>query len=195
MRRSFILSISLVAIVLISSCKGAGPTYKFDTVNFTIVGAVPPAAGPEPGIHIDTNIKVSSLAGGTVKSSKPYSIQVDFTDPAFIYEKIEFTKVEVTYADGTSDPGAAALKLPLTIKGRPYETVNSGAGGVITKTKVMVISGQIPGVISKDQPLSLVLEGQFIKNDGSKIPFAINRAYDVVRDTSTKPWADVMQDK
>ncbi len=35
----------------------------------------------------------------------------------------------------------------------------------------------------------------FINDDGTRVPFAINREYDVVKDTATKAWGDVMQDK
>ena len=60
------------------------------------------------------------------------------------------------------------------------------------KTKLRVISGKIPGVITRDMPFTLRLEGNLIKNDGSKIPFAIKHKYDVVRDKSTRTWSEVM---
>ncbi len=194
MRQSSLLPILLSASFLVSSCKGVGD-YKFDTVTFVISKPIPPAAGPQPGIHIDTNTKVSSITGGTVKSTKPYAIAVDFTDDTFTYAEAEFTKVTVTYADGTNDPGAAALKLPISIPARRYETTNSMAGGRIVKTKLRVISGKIPGSITRDKPLTLRIEGNLIKDDGTKIPFAIKQNYTVTIDKTTKPWGDVMQDR
>lgn len=194
MRQSIVLSILLTACFLVSSCKGGGD-YKVDTVTFVISGTLPPAAGPAPNIHIDTNTKASGMTGGTVKSRKPYSVGIDFTDETFTYAEAEITKVTVTYDDGSSDPGAAALQLPLSIRARPYETTNSVSGGRIVKTKVRVISGKIPGSITRDEPLTLRLEGNLIKDDGSKIPFAIKHEYNVVTDKSTKPWGEVMQDR
>lgn len=178
---------------LATSCMGGGD-YKFDTVIFRPAGKIPPAAGPAPGIHIDTNMQVSGLMGGTVKTSKPYSIGIDYTDVTFTFAEIEFTEVTVTYADGTTDPGAAALKMPLRIQARPYEAVNSVAGGAIVKTRMRVISGNIPGAINRDMAFTLRLEGKLVKDDGSRIPFTIKRAYDVVTDKSTRPWAEVMRD-
>lgn len=194
MRPISVLSILLTACCLVASCKGGG-NYEFDTVTFVVAGAIPPAAGPAPNIHINTNTKVSGLAGGTVESSKPYSIGIDYTDTAFIFAEAEFTKVAVTFGDGMNDPGAAAVKLPLRIQARPYEPTNSVAGGRIVKTKMRVISGKIPGAITRDEPFTLRLEGKLIKDDGSKVPFAIKREYDVVTDKSTKPWGEVMQDR
>lgn len=134
------------------------------------------------------------MMGGTVETSKPYSIGVDYTDVTFTFSEAVFTKVTVTYADGTKDPGATALKLPFRIQARPHESVNSTSGGGIVKTKMRVISGDIPGAITRDEPLTLLLEGELIKDDGSKIPFRIKRDYEVEKDTSTKPWGEVMSD-
>lgn len=100
----------------------------------------------------------------------------------------------VTYADGTEDPGAAAIKLPLRFKARSSEAINSVTGGRIVKTRLRTISGRIPGTITRDMPFKLRLEGKLVKDDGSEIPFAIEREYDVVTDKSTKPWGEVMQD-
>ena len=182
---------------LIPSCNqvnagGGGLSYKVDTVTFVAVAPVQPAAGPQPNVHIDTNMKMSGMFGGTIKTSAPYSIGIDYTDETFTYAEAEFTKVVVSYDDGTDDPGAVAQKLPLRIAARPHETTNSVAGGRIVKTKLRVISGKIPGVITRDMPFTLRLEGNLIKNDGSKIPFAIKHKYDVVRDKSTRTWSEVM---
>lgn len=187
----------LCSCALVCSCNqgnagGVGLSYKCDTVMFVPAGPVQPAAGPQPNIHIDTNIKMSGMFGGTIKTTAPYSLGIDYTDETFTYAEAEFTKVVVSYDDGTDDPGAAALKFPLRIPARPYESVNSVAGGRIVKTKLRVISGKIPGVITRDKPITLRIEGRLIKDDGTKVPFAIKCKYDVVRDKSTKPWSEVM---
>jgi hypothetical protein len=194
MRPAPVLSILLTACFLVTSCKDAG-SYKFDTVRFVVSGTNPPAAGPAPNIHIDTGTQVSGMLGGTVKTSKPYSIGIDYTDVTSTFAAVEFTHVTVTYADGTNDPEAAALKLPLRIQARPIEITNSGAGGRIVKTKLRGISGKIPGAITRDMPFTLGLEGKLIKEDGSEIPFAIKLKYEVVTDKSTKRWGEVMQDR
>jgi hypothetical protein len=67
-------------------------------------------------------------------------------------------------------------------------------GGRIEKTKFRLISGKIPDVISLDKPLTLRIEGNLIKDDGSSIPFAIKRKYDVSRDKGNKSWSEVMSD-
>ena len=185
------LYVLLAACCMLASCRD----YEHDTVTFTVVGKTPPAKGPAPNIHIDTNIEVSGMAGGTIKSLKPYSIGIDYTDETFTFEAAEFTKVTVTYADGTNDPGAAALKLPARFKAREHEAVNSTAGGRIVKTRMRVISGNIPGAITRDMPITLRLEGTLIKDDGTTIPFTIKQEYEVETDKSTKPCAEVMNDR
>lgn len=192
-KRATLITILLTACFLATSCKHGGD-YKIDTVTFKVSGAVPLAADSAPNVHIDTNVKVSGMWGGTVGSSKPYAIGIDYTDQTFTLAAAEFTKVTVTYADGTNDPGAAALKLPLRVSARPEETVNSAAGGRIVTTKLRIISGKIPGAVTRDMPFTLRLEGKLIKDDGSNIPFAFECKYDVVTERTTKPWEDVMQD-
>jgi hypothetical protein len=187
------LLVLLPCCVVVSACGGGA--YKIDTVTFVASGSTPPAAGPTPNIHIDTNVKVSGLAGGTVRSRKPYSIGIDYTDETFTFAAAEVTKLTITDAGGVNDPGAAALELPLRIAARPYEAVNSVAGGRIVKTQLRVISGSVPGVITRDKPVTVVLEGRLIKEDGTGVPFAISHEYDVVADKSTKPWREVMQDR
>jgi hypothetical protein len=171
---------------------GASFSYKYDTVTFVAVEPFPAAEGPQPKIHIDTNIKISGFFGGTVKSSAPYSIGIDYTDTTFNGAEVEFTKVVVTYDDGTEDTGAAALKLPLSFPAQPYESTNSVTGGRIVKTKLLVISGKIPGAISRDKPITLLIEGHFINSDGAEVPFAIKQKYNVEKDQSTKSWSEVM---
>ena len=191
LRTGTLITILLTACILLASCKD-GANYKFDTVTFTLSGTVPPPAEPEPNIHIDTHMKMSGMFGGTVKTSAPYSIGIDYTDETFTFAEAEFTKVVVSYDDGADDPGVAALKLPLRIPARPYETINSVAGGRIVKTKLRVISGEIPGVISRDKPITLLIEGSLIKDDGTRVPFVIKHKYDVKRNKSTRPWGEIM---
>lgn len=179
---SFIL---LAVTCLLPSCN-----YKYDTVSFDAVGKAPAAATPVPKIAIDTNISVGSMMGGSVKSAKPYDIEAHYLDDTFTFSTAEFTKVTMTYADGTVDPGVAALKLPLRFHARPYETHISMAGGAIVVTKYRIIQAEIPSTISRDESFTLSIEGQFTKDDGTVIPFSITEKYDISRDKRTESWAD-----
>ena len=92
-------------------------------------------------VWIDTNIRHSFLRK-TIKSSKPYSIAINYTDEAFIVASAEFTRVQVSYDDGVVETYAA--NLPLVIAGRAYTSKNSVSGGRIVETELRVVSGKIP---------------------------------------------------
>jgi hypothetical protein len=172
-------------LLLLPSC-----SYKYDTVSFGAVGKMPVAKTPVPKVEIDTNMSVSSLMGGSVKSTKPYDIQAHYMDDTFNFASAEFTTVTVTYADGTNDPGAAALQLPMRFQNRVYESPNSVAGGAVVVTKSRIIQAEFPGTINRDEPFTLMIEGKFTKDDGTIIPFTIKEKYDVSRDKRTESWAD-----
>ena len=164
--------------------------YKYETVSFDAVGEAPAAATPVPKIAIDTNISVGSMMGGSVKSAKPYDIQAHYLDDSFTFATAVFTKVTVTYADGTVDPRVSALKLPIHFHARPYESHNSMAGGAIVVTKSRMIRAEFPGTISRDESFTFSIEGQFTKDDGTVIPFYITEKYDISRDNRTESWVD-----
>jgi len=178
-------TILLAPTPLVSSCN-----HTHDTVSFGAVGKMPAATTPVPKIEIDTNMSVGTLMGGSVKSKKPYDIQAHYMDDTFTFASAEFTTVTVTYADGTSDPGAAALKLPMRFQGRPYESYNSMAGGAVVKTTQRIIQAEFPGTITRDEPFTLFIEGRFTKDDGTAIPFRFKEKYDISRDKRTESWAD-----
>ena len=182
----------LTACLFAAACSGGD--YTFDTVEFAIVASGASATGPTPNVFIDTNVEVSGLFGGSVKSKRPYDVQLTLTDETFTFARLELTHVSATAADGTNDPGAAALTLPMRIEGRDDETTNSVAGGRVVTSKVRLISGELEGVITRDVAMTLRLKGQFVKDDGTALPFGMEQDFDVVTDTSTKPWADVMSD-
>lgn len=178
-------SFQLAAALLVSSCN-----YKHDTVTFAAVGKAPVAKTPVPKVEIDTNMSVGTLVGGSVKSKKPYDIQAHYMDDTFTFASAEFTKVTVTYADGTVDPGAAALKLPMLFQNRVYESPNSVAGGAVVITKSRIIQAEFPGAINRNEAFTLQIEGRFTKDDGTIIPFTIQEKYDISRDKRTESWAD-----
>lgn len=178
------LSILLATALLLPSCNA-----KYDMVTFKAVGIMPAATTPVPDVEIDTNT-TAGMMGGDVKSNKPYDIQADYMDDTFTFASAEFTVVTVTYADGTNDPGAAALKLPMCFRHRIYESHNSVAGGAIVVTKSRIIQAEFPGTINRDEPFTLLIEGKFTKDDGTIIPFKITEKYDISRDKRTQSWAD-----
>lgn len=183
------LSCLLATGFLVSSCD-----YRYDTVNFKTSAPTAPNTGPVPRIYIETNMSVSGMAGGTVRTSKPYSIKTHHLDDTFTFAAAEYSAVTVTYADGTEDPGTAALKLPKRIGAEDYEVVNSTTGGVIVTTNYRIIKGKFPGTVGRDEPFTLHMEGKVIKDDGSTIPFTIRQRYDVVRDKRTQTWAEFVSD-
>ena len=179
------LSILLATALLMSSC-----TFWHDTVSFGAAGRMPAAKTPVPKIEIDTNISVTTLFGGFVKGNKPYDIRAYHMDDTFTFDSAEFTNVTVTYADGTLDPGVAALKLPMRSPHTIHESYNSMGEEGIVVTKSRIIQAEFPGVISRDEPFTLLVKGRFIKSNGSIIPFVIKERYDPSRDKRTESWAD-----
>ncbi|MEM7384274.1 MAG: hypothetical protein AAF514_04955 [Verrucomicrobiota bacterium] len=188
-----VLTIGVFALFAMAGCKPAA-TYKIDTVRFVPTKPIVGKGGPVPGIWINTNTRLSSLFGGTMKSHKPYGLGIDYTDSTFSFAQAELLSVNVVYDDGTIDPGGTTLNLPFRIAARNYESTNSVGGGRIVKSTVRIISSQLPGVISRDEPFTLKIEGQFTKDDGSRIPFAIDRHYDIQKDHTTRSAAEVLQD-
>jgi hypothetical protein len=178
-------SILLATTLLMSSC-----TFWHDTVSFDAAGKMPAAKTPVPKIEIDTNISITTLFGGFVKSNKPYDIHAYLMDGTSTFDSAEFTSVTVTYADGTLDPGLAALKLPMRSQHTIHEAYNSMGEDGIVVTRSRIIRAEFPGVISRDEPFTLLLKGRFIKSNGSIIPFVIKEKYDPTRDKRTESWTD-----
>jgi hypothetical protein len=178
-------SILLATTLLMSSC-----TFWHDTVSFDAAGKMPAAKTPVPKIEIDTNISITTLFGGFVKSNKPYDIHAYLMDGTSTFDSAEFTSVTVTYADGTLDPGLAALKLPMRSQHTIHESYNSMGEDGIVVTRSRIIRAEFPDVISRDEPFTLLLKGRFIKSNGSIIPFVIKEKYDPTRDKRTESWAD-----
>ena len=183
-KHSALRSILLATALFLPSCN-----VKYDMVTFKAVGIMPAATTPVPKIEIDTNV-TAGMTGGDVKSNKPYDIQSHYMDDTFTFASAEFTTVTVTYADGTVDPGIAALKLPMHFQNRVHESPNSMAGGAVVVTKSRIILAEFPGTISRDEAFTLLIEGKFTKDDGTIIPFTIKEKYDVSRDKRTESWAD-----
>jgi hypothetical protein len=178
-------SILLATTLLMSSC-----TFWHDTVSFDSAGKTPAGKTPVPKIEIDTNISVTTLFGGFVKSNKPYDIRAYHMDDTSTFASAEFTKVTVTYADGTLDPGAAAIKLPMRSQHTIHEAYNSMEGGAVVVTKSRIIQAEFPGAIGRDEPFTLLIEGKFTKDNGTIIPFSFKQKYGVSRDKRTESWAD-----
>ncbi len=178
----------------IPSCMPGG-TYKVNTFQFVHSGPQLNESGPMPNVWIDTNTKLSGLFGGTLTSSLPCAVMIDYTDNSFSFTTGVFTAVKITYDDGMVDPSVGAVKLPLRIVAREYESVNSVAGGQIVKSKNWIISDKIPDVITRAEPFRLQMEGYFIKDDGDRLPFAIDQHFDIKTENAIKSAGEVLQDK
>jgi len=176
--------ILIASTFLLPSCN-----VKYDTVSFNAVGIMPVATTPVPDITIDTNIS-AGMMGGDVKSNKPYDILAEYMDDTFTFASAEFTTVTVTYADGTMDPGAAALKLPMRFQHRVYESHNSIAGGAVVVTKSRIIQAELTHTITREEPFTIQIEGRFTKDDGTIIPFKIEEKYEITREKRTESWVD-----
>jgi hypothetical protein len=129
--------------------------------------------------------------GGLVKSNKPYDIiALYYMDKAPIVASVEFTKVIVTYSDGTVDPGANALKLPMRFESFVYEGSSYHTDGSVVTSKSRRIEAELPGTVTRDEPFTLLIEGRFTKDNGTIIPFTIKQKYDMERDKRTETFVD-----
>lgn len=137
-----------------------------------------------PDTHIDTND--TSGWNGIIKSTKPYDIWLLYPkahpETAAYIESVVITKFTVTYADGTVDPGTKALKLPMRIKTFVYDGPDRNSDGSINHSKDRRIENEMTGVVSRDEPFTLQIEGRFTKYSGTTIPFKINIKYNMQRD-------------
>lgn len=178
------LSILLTTAFMLPSCN-----VKHDTVTFSAAGTMPAVTTPIPRIEIDTKVS-AGMTGGGVKSNKPYDIRAYYMDDTSTFAAAQFTKVTVTYADGTTDPGIAALKLPMSFQNSVYESSNSMAGGVVVVKKSRIIRAEFVDTVSRDEAFTLEIEGKFTKDDGTVIPFTIKEKYNISHDKRTESWAD-----
>ena len=180
------------SLLLVTAISFLLPSCVFfhDTVAFNGLGKMPAVKTPVPKVEIDTNITVGTLLGGSVKSHKPYNIRLYYMDDTFTFATIEITALTVTYADGSNDPGAALLKLPMRFQSTVYESYNSMAGGAVVVNKSRILDAHLSDTIQRDEPFTLSIKGQFIKDNGTIIPFKITEKYDMTRDKRTESWAD-----
>ena len=180
-------SLLLASCLLLPSC-----STRYDRVSFNAVGGKPATRSPVPDIVIDTNESTATW-GGLIKSNKPYDIiALYYMDKAPVVASVEFTKVTVTYADGTIDPGTAALKLPMRFNHFIYEYTDRKPDGSVVKAKPRRIEAEIPRTINRDEPFTLLIEGRFFKDDGTTIPFKIRRKYNLERDQHSESWIDYL---
>lgn len=196
--RSLALLALLTLVAGIPACTPPGPpsgTYTINTFEFVLSNPPQNVGESIPNIWIDTNTKLSGLSGGTMTSSLPCAVKIDYTDNSFTFKSAVFTVVKITYDDGTIDPSTEAVKLPLRIAAREYETVNSVAGGRIVKSKSWILSGAIPNVITRAEPFRLQIEGHFTTGDGTTIPFAIDQHFDIKTENAIKSAEELLQDK
>lgn len=182
----------------IPACKPAVPpsgTYTVTTFEFVPSRLAINVGEVIPTLWIDTNLKLSGLSGGTLMSSLPCSVKIDYTDNSFLLKDVVFTSLKITYDDETEDPSAKAVKMPMRIAATEYESVNSIAGGHIVRSKAWIISGTIPNAITRAEPFRLRMDGYFTKDDNTRIPFAIDQHFDIKKESAVKTREQVVQDK
>jgi hypothetical protein len=186
MKSLALLTIWIVAALLLPSC-----SYHYDRVTFDQVGRTPAGKRTIPDVAIDTNDTLGSW-GGVVKSIKPYNVLALYVDYTFGIASAEFTKVTVTYADGSVDPGIAALKLPMRVGLSVYEVRKPTSSGTEVVADSRRLEARFPGVITRDEPFSLLIEGKFIKDNGAVIPFKIKEKYNMSRDKRKEGWVEFL---
>lgn len=177
-------SVLFAAAFLLSSCN-----VHYDLVSFHPVGSKPAIKTPVPSVQIDTNIP-KKIFGGSMRSKKPYDIQVSYSDSSLTIASAEFTKVMVAYADGTVDPGVFKLKLPMKVQQHYLEDFRFDSDAVETITKERIIYAEFPKTISRDEGFTLLIEGTFTKDDGSIIPFKFQQKCDISRESGNQSWVD-----
>lgn len=185
-------------LAAIPSCLPMGSPSGSYTVNtFEFVHSKPPenAGDSIPNIWIDTNTKLSGISGGTLTSSLPCAVKIDYTDNSFSFQSVVITSVKITYDDSTDDPSAETVELPFNVAAREYESVNSVTGGRIVKSKNWIISGEISSLVTRAEPFRLQMEGYFTKDKDTRVPFTIDEHFDLKTENSVKSAEEVLQDK
>lgn len=178
------LFILLAIALVLPSCNA-----KYDMVTFNAAGTMPASKTPVPTVAIDTNVS-AGMMGGDIKSKKPYDIHAFYTDSTLTIASAEFTKVTVTYADGTVDPGIAALKLPKRVSHNYSEETQFVTGGTSVINKSRRIEAEFAKTVSRDEAFTLQIEGTFTKDNGTIIPFKIKEKYKVSHEKGKESWVD-----
>lgn len=177
-------SILLATALVLPSCN-----VNYDMVTFQAAGTMPASKTPVPTVGIDTHVS-AGMMGGDIKSKKPYDIYAFYTDSTLSIASAEFTKVTVTYADGTVDPGIAALKLPKRFQHHYNEDLQFQTEGTSTINKYRRIEAEFAKTVSRDEAFTLQIEGTFTKDNGTIIPFKIKEKFKVSREKGKESWVD-----
>jgi hypothetical protein len=178
------LSIFVATALVLPSCNA-----NYDMVTFQAVGIMPASKTPVPTVAIDTNVS-AGMMGGDIKSKKPYDIHAFYTDSTLSIASAEFTKVTVTYADGTVDPGIAALKLPKRFQHHYSEDLQFQTEGTSTINKYRRIQAEFAKTVTRDEAFTLQIEGTFTKDNGTIIPFKIKEKFKVSHEKGKESWVD-----
>lgn len=172
---------------LMTSC-----TYFINTVQFSEAKSKQRSSSFAPEVEIDDNMRVPFLIAGPIYSSKPYDLRIYHDDRTFSYAKLEISKLVITYDDGSPEPLLQEMKLPLQFNAEDYESYNSSSEGIVTN-KSLQLNASFPRVISRAIPFALHAEGRLIKKNGTKIPFVINKRYEVEKFKAVASWVEVAQ--
>lgn len=170
---------------LMTSC-----AYFINTVQFSEAKSKQRSSSFAPEVEIDDNMRVPFLIAGPIYSSKPYDLRIFYHDKTFSYATLEISKLEITYDDGKPEPLLQEIKFPLQFNAKYYENYNSSSEGIVTH-KSLQLNASFPRVISRATPLTLHAEGRLIKKNGTKIPFVINKRYQVEKFKAIASWVEV----
>lgn len=196
--KSYLVVLALLPVlVTVPSCPtGGSGSGKYTKDTFEFVHSRPPQQTGEsvPHISIDTNTRASGPFGGTITSSLPCSVRLDYTDNHREYQSLVVTSIRITYGDDQPDATSEVLKRPQHIAAREYESVNSLSGGQVVRSKDWILSGELPKLITRLEPFRIQLEGHFTKEGSPTVPFTIDQQLEPKIYKSDKPAGEYLLD-
>lgn len=181
-------SLSLAALTLTSLLASCGGEVSIDVMQFRVVETgegADAATGLVPSLSIDTNVSEPGLTVRTYRSSSPYDLRVELTDPGQAIESLEITSLTITYSDGSVEPRAAELDLPVTWDARSLESINSNSKGEVVRSTVSVLDGELEGLITRDEDIRVEMRGRLLRKEGEGAAFTVVTAFEAHRDVRT----------
>lgn len=166
--------------------------YIVNTVEFSEGKTKRGSSSFAPEVEIDTNTRVPLIIGGPIYSSKPYDLSICYFDETFTYAKVEIRKMSISYDDGKSEYRLSKMKFPLQFDAQYHESYSTRAEGLVT-SKSLMLNARFPRLVSRAAPFTLHVKGQLIKKNGTKVPFVINKKYEITRQKGVASLIEVAQ--
>lgn len=164
--------------------------YIVNTVEFTDGKSKLGSSSFAPEVGIDTNMRIPLIIGGPIYSSKPYHLSICYFDETFTYAKVEISKLSISYDDGEPEGRLANMQFPMQFDAQHHESYSTREEGLVT-SKSLMLNAHFPRVVSRAAPFTLHAEGQLIKKNGTKIPFVINKKYEINREKGVASLVEV----